>query len=200
MQTIYLQTPIQKDAIEALHVGDSVYITGRIFTSRDMGHLRIQGLLEGGQALPEDLEGSAVFHAGPVVEKEGEGYKLRVIGPTTSIRMEPYAQMVGELGVRAIIGKGGMAAETLANAAKYKYVYLQAAPGCAVQLAAGVKAVERVHWLDLGVPEAMWVLDVKDFGPLVVAMDAHGKSLYDDVRANARAEKARIAAGGGAGG
>ena len=68
-----------------------------------------------------------------------------------------------------------------------------------MQLAAGVKAVERVHWLDLGVPEAMWVLDVKDFGPLVVAMDAHGKSLYDDVRANARAEKARIAAGDGAG-
>lgn len=181
-----LTVPISDADIEGLSAGDTVYISGIIRTSRDMAHLRMKETLDKGQALPFDLQGGVLFHAGPVVEKDGDKWKLRVIGPTTSIRMEPYAEMVGKLGVKAIIGKGGMAADTLENAAKYKYVYLQAAPGCAVQLAAGVKDISEVIWYELGVPEAVWVMDCEKFGPLVVAMDAHGTSIYDAVRQNAR--------------
>ena len=90
-----------------LDVGDVVYLSGTIFTARDMAHLKIQGLLDRGAPLPKDFNGSAVFHAGPVCLKNEDGsWRLNVIGPTTSIRMEPYADMVGRLGVKAVLGKG----------------------------------------------------------------------------------------------
>ncbi|HPI98420.1 MAG TPA: FumA C-terminus/TtdB family hydratase beta subunit [Synergistales bacterium] len=181
-----LSIPLKEEEIRDLHVGDVVYLKGPIFTSRDMGHFTIKQNLEEGKELPVNFEGSAVFHAGPVVKKKDDGkYDLVVIGPTTSIRMEPYYKMMADLGVRAIIGKGGLAEGSLKQFQETGQVYLQAAPGCAVVLADGIADIENVFWLDLGVPEALWVLNATKFGPLVVGMDSHGVSVYQELKEKA---------------
>ena len=186
MSKIVLTTPIKEEDVRQLKVGDVVYITGRIFTARDMAHLNIRRLLEAGKPLPKDFAGAAIFHAGPVaLQNEDGSWRLSVIGPTTSIRMEPHADFVGREGVRAVIGKGGMGPGTLAACGKYGYVYLQAAPGCAALLARGIGAIRSVTWLDMGMPEAVWELDAQCFGPLVVGMDTHGESIYAKLRENA---------------
>lgn len=187
MAKVALQTPVSEDQVRKLEVRDIVYITGVIYTSRDMGHLRVKQALGDNEPLPVDFEGSVVFHAGPVVKEENGDWKLIVIGPTTSTRMEPYAEMVGQLGVRALIGKAGMGSGSSQAFERYGGIYLQAPPGCAVKLGQGVERIEEVHWLELGIPEALWVLKVKDFGPLVVAMDSKGRSLYRDLKKQAKA-------------
>ena len=189
MSVYHFQTPLREEDMRKLNLGDVVYLSGHIFTARDMAHLTIRGLLEEGKPLPKDFSGSAVFHAGPVALKNGDGsWRLNVIGPTTSIRMEPYADMVGRLGVRAVLGKGGMDEETVRACGEYGYVYLQAAPGCAAKLAQGIRHINDVTWLELGMPEAVWDLEADDFGPLVVGMDTHGKSIYADLKKSATAK------------
>lgn len=178
-----LNLPVNDAQVEHLQIGDTVYLTGTVYTARDMAHLEIKKLLAAGKPLPVEMAGRAIFHAGPVVRKQSDGWELVVIGPTTSIRMEPHARMIGELGVKLIIGKGGLAKDSREMFAKHKQAYLQAAPGCAVQLAAGVKKVLNVYWLENGMPEAMWELAVEKFGPFIVTMDSKGGSRYDDVRA-----------------
>ncbi len=183
MATYHLSTPLKEEDMRKLNVGDVVYISGTIFTARDMAHLKIRGLLEQGEALPKDFTGAAVFHAGPVCLKNEDGsWRLNVIGPTTSIRMEPYADMVGKLGVKAVLGKGGMAEDTQEACKKYGYVYFQAAPGCAAKLAQGVERIVDVNWFEMGMPEAVWHLEAKEFGPLVVGMDTKGCSIYADLK------------------
>lgn len=180
-----LTLPVNDAQVEQLEIGDTVFLTGTIFTARDMAHLEIKKLREKAAALPVELSGRAIFHAGPVVRKVDNGWEMIVIGPTTSIRMEPHSKMAGELGVKLIIGKGGMGQGSRDAFKKYKQAYLQAAPGCAVQLAAGVKKVANVYWLENGMPEAMWELEVEKFGPLVVTMDTKGNSRYDDLKETA---------------
>lgn len=178
-----LAMPLQEEDIRTLKIGDVIYLTGHIYTARDMAHLKIRELLDTGLPLPKDFHGSAVFHAGPVCLPNPDGtWRLNVIGPTTSIRMEPHANAVGELGIKAVIGKGGMAQDTLDACAKYGYVYLQAAPGCAATLAQGIRAIYDVTWLEMGMPEALWDLEAFEFGPLVVGMDTHGQSIYKNLK------------------
>lgn len=186
MSTINLTLPLKEEDVRALHVGDVVTLTGRIFTARDMAHLKLRELYQAGKELPKDFHGAAVFHAGPVCLKNEDGtWRLNVIGPTTSIRMEPHADLVGKLGVRAVLGKGGMAEDTLRACAQYGYVYLQAAPGCAAKLGQGIRSINDVTWFELGMPEALWDLNAVEFGPLVVGMDTHGNSVYKTLRENA---------------
>ncbi|HWR30476.1 MAG TPA: FumA C-terminus/TtdB family hydratase beta subunit [Negativicutes bacterium] len=182
MASYELNVPLSDKDVEQLRVGDTVYMTGAVFTSRDMGHLEIKKTLQAGGELPVDFSGSVIFHAGPVLKKTEQGWDMVVVGPTTSFRMEPYAEMVGQLGVKAIIGKGGMREGSVKAFQKYKQVYLQAAPGCAVKLASAVKSVEGGHWLEKGMPEALWILHVEKFGPFAVTMDSHGKSVYQDIK------------------
>ena len=183
MKEYYLTTPLQECDMRQLRAGDIVYISGHIFTSRDMAHLKYKGLLAEGKPLPKDFNGAAVFHAGPVCLKRPDGsWKLQLIGPTTSIRMEPYAEMVGQMGVKAVLGKGGMGDDTLAACQKYGYVYLQAAPGCAAKLSERIQEVEDVNYFELGMPEALWDLKVDRFGPLVVGMDTFGVSIYHHLK------------------
>lgn len=186
MGEYHLTTPLGEDEARGLRIGDVVYLSGHIFTSRDMAHLKYRTLMENGQPLPKDFSGSALFHAGPVCLKQPDGsWKLSLIGPTTSIRMEPYAEMVGKMGVRAIIGKGGMGPDTLAACGKYGYVYLQAAPGCAAKLSRGVTRIAGVDYFEMGMPEALWDLEAEEFGPLVVGMDTRGDSVYATLKENA---------------
>lgn len=176
-------TPLKEEDMRSLKIGDVIYITGDIFTSRDMGHLKIRELFENGQPLPKDFNGAAIFHAGPVCLKNEDGsWRLNVIGPTTSIRMEPHADVVGQIGVKAVIGKGGMEQGTLDACEKYGYVYLQAAPGCAAKLANGIEGLVDVTWFEMGMPEALWHLKGAEFGPLVVAMDTHQNSIYKNLK------------------
>ena len=185
-------TPLKEEDMRSLKIGDVIYITGNIYTARDMAHLKIKELLETGKPLPKEFKGSVIFHAGPVALKNDDGsWRLNVIGPTTSIRMEPYAEMVGELGVKAIIGKGGMVDGTIEAAKKYGYVYLQAAPGCAAQIAQNVEKINDVTWFELGMPEAVWDMQAVNFGPLVVAMDTHGESIYKDIKTVAKEKAAK---------
>ncbi len=182
-----INLPATDEDVEKLNIGDTVYINGTVCTARDMAHLQMRELIENGKELPEKIAGGAIFHAGPVMKKdENDQWKLRVIGPTTSIRMGPHADFMGRMGVKLIIGKGGMGDDSLAAFQKYKQAYLQAAPGCAVVLAAGIKDVKNVHWYENGMPEAMWVLEADKFGPFVVTMDSKGNSRYNDVKAKAR--------------
>lgn len=185
MAVYELTLPVDEKQVDKLQIGDTVYLTGLIYTARDMAHLEIKRLLDKADSLPADLNGKVIFHAGPVVRKVGGAWEMVVVGPTTSIRMEPYAQMVAELGVKLIIGKGGMTQDSLAMFKKYKQAYLQAAPGCAVQIAAAVKKVIGCTWPENGMPEAMWELDVEKMGPFIVTMDAHGNSRYEAVRETA---------------
>ncbi len=185
MKKKILTTPLTDADVCSLKIGDVVYLSGSILTCRDMGHLRLKELYSEGALLPKNFKGAVIFHAGPVALKDEAGkWYVDIVGPTTSIRMEAYADFVGDLGVRALIGKGGMAGDTERACREYGYVYFQAAPGCAAKLAEGIKKVNDVNWIDLGIPEAMWDLEAECFGPLVVGIDTKGNSIYRNIREN----------------
>ena len=186
MSELHLTTPLTTETIRKIKVNDVLYLSGTVRTARDMAHLRIRDLIGRNQPLPVDFQGSAVFHAGPGVKKTAEGYKVVLLGPTTSTRMGPYSEMMGRLGVKILAGKAGVDDESLVSFQKYGMLYLQTAPGCGSLHAQAVKRVQEVFWQDLGMPEAIWVLEVSNWGPLIVAMDSHGNSIYRDIRQEGR--------------
>jgi len=179
-----LTTPLTEGAVRSLKVGDVVHLDGVVYTGRDEAHLRALAYLEEGKDMPVDLQGAALFHCGPiVVEREGE-WHLIAAGPTTSARMNALEpRFIEAFGIRAIIGKGGMSAPTIRAMEEHGCVYLAATGGAAVLAAKGIRRVRGVEWLDLGIPEAMWILEAENMGPLTVAIDAHGNSLYERVMA-----------------
>ena len=175
-----LKTPIQSEAVEQLKVGDIVFLDGYLVTCRDMAHRR---LIDMGMKLPVDLDGLAILHAGPIVTKDGDGWKIVSIGPTTSMRMEVHEkEFIKQTGVKLVVGKGGMGPETVEGCAAHKAVHAVFPGGCAVLAASRVEEIERVEWLDLGMPEALWVTRVKNFGPLIISIDTHGNNLFDKNR------------------
>ncbi|MCC6014637.1 MAG: FumA C-terminus/TtdB family hydratase beta subunit [Desulfurococcaceae archaeon] len=177
-----LRTPISEEDVRKLRVGDILYVTGVIHTARDAAHRRIIDYLKEGKPLPFDLRGGVVYHCGPVVAKRDDQWVVIAGGPTTSARMELYEyEVIEKLGVRVVIGKGGMGRRTAEACAKYGAVYATYTGGAAVLAAQSIKRVVDVHWLDLGIPEAVWVLEVEDFGPLVVAIDSTGRNLIEEV-------------------
>ncbi|MFN7915952.1 MAG: fumarate hydratase [Vicinamibacterales bacterium] len=173
---IKLQAPLTEEAVRQLTVGDVVLVSGRMFTGRDAVHSHLMK-----HEPPVDLNGGVLYHCGPVVVKEGEGYRVTAAGPTTSIREEPYqGEIIKRYGVRAVIGKGGMGAKTSAALKEFGGVYLNAIGGAAQFYARAIKKVDDVSLLEFGTPEAMWHLQVEDF-PAIVTMDAHGNSLHKDI-------------------
>ncbi|HEV3059176.1 MAG TPA: fumarate hydratase [Vicinamibacterales bacterium] len=177
---VTLEAPLTEDAVRALRVGDLVMVSGRMFTGRDAVHAHLVK-----HEPPVDLRGSVLYHCGPVVVKkdgpDGAEWQVTAAGPTTSIREEPYqGEIIKRYGVRAVIGKGGMGAKTLAALKEHGAVYLNAIGGAAQFYARAIKRVDGVSLLEFGTPEAMWHLEVEDF-PAIVTMDAHGNSLHKDV-------------------
>ena len=171
---IQLAEPYTEDKIRALQLGDMVEVSGMIYTGRDAVH---KYLHEGG-APPIDLANQIIYHCGPVVIKEKGKWVVKAAGPTTSIREEPYqGDLIEKFQLRAVIGKGGMGAKTLAACAKGGCVYLHAIGGAAQVLAECVTNVEGVYLEEFGSPEAIWAFRVKEF-PAVVTMDSHGNSLH----------------------
>ena len=175
---VVLKTPIDEATIRSLKVGDVVLIDGMIYTGRDSVHSH---LIKNDP--PVDLKGQIIYHCGPVILKDGDGWKMMAAGPTTSAREEPYqGEVIRRYGVRAVIGKGGMGAKTLAALKESGAVYLSAIGGAAQFYARCVEKVDGVSLFEFGVPEAMWHLRVKGF-PCIVTMDSHGNSLHKEVEA-----------------
>jgi fumarate hydratase subunit beta len=185
---ITLTTPISEATIRSLNVGDPVGITGTLFTGRDAVH---KYLHDGGK-LPDgvNLKEGVLYHCGPVIIKDEHGaWKCVAAGPTTSIREEPYQwEVIRDLGLRGVIGKGGMGERTLNACREHGCVYLHAIGGAAQVLAECIKKVRNVYLMDqFGAPEAIWEFEVENF-PAVVTMDAHGGSLHKEVLAASTAE------------
>ncbi len=183
-----LLLPADAEAIRALRVGDDVLVSGRVVTARDAAHRHLVRAPD--PALKRLVEGCAIYHCGPVVAQDPatRAWRFVAAGPTLSQRMEPYeAEVLALYGARAVIGKGGMGARTLAALKEHGAVYLHAVGGLAVTLARRVTLVRGVHLLDeLGVTEALWDVEVKEF-PAVVTMDAHGDTLHERAEPAARA-------------
>ncbi len=178
MADYQLKTPLAEADVRALKVGDTVRLSGSIFTARDRAH---KYLIE--EATPEtlefDLRGGALYHCGPLVRRKNGGFELVVAGPTTSNRMNPYeADVIARYGIRAIIGKGGMDDRTLEALGRHGCVYLSAVSGAAVVLARYVTRILNVHKLEeFGMPECFWEFEVKGF-PAIVTMDTRGESIH----------------------
>ncbi len=194
-----LTLPISDEDIRSLKMGDPVALTGVMLTGRDAVHKWMSDTfikkvrepqdddLEVYEAIKPILDGGIIYHCGPVVAGLATGdYRFVAAGPTTSIREEPYQSSVMQhFNLKGVIGKGGMGAKTLAACRDVPGVYFHAIGGAASLIARSVQKVLGVHKLDFGVPEAMWVIEVKDF-PVVVTMDAHGNSLHTEIDAQSK--------------
>ena len=189
-----LTVPISDEDIRNLHAGDTVSINGVIVTGRDAAHkFMIEHFIRNEPAADEVelheelkrlLDGSVIYHCGPVVKQDEDGkWTFVAAGPTTSIREEVYQpEVIKHFNLKGVMGKGGMEAGTLKACGEQPAVYLHAIGGAASLIAQSVKEVLAVHKMDFGVPEAFWVIRVEDF-PAVVTMDSHGVSLHTTVAA-----------------
>ena len=175
---VRLSFPFTEDAVRALKAGEAVSITGIIHTGRDKFHKWFAD----GKQIVVDFRDGALYHCGPVVVRDGDSWRVKAAGPTTSVRENPYEpEFIRRSGVRLIIGKGGMDSATLEAMRECGCVYIQAVGGAAAISAAAVRRVAGVDFLDeFGAAEACWHFEVEDFRG-VVAMDSHGNSLFSDV-------------------
>lgn len=194
-----INIPISDETIRELKVGEPVLLNGIMVTGRDAAHKwMIETFIKQTRApqgedlaayedLKKLLNGAVIYHCGPVVAGlDTKEYRFVAAGPTTSIREEPYqADVMKHFNVKGVIGKGGMGAKTLKGCEETPGVYFHAIGGAASFIAQSVKKVLGVYKLDFGVPEAMWVVEIKDF-PVVVTMDAHGQSQHAVVESSSK--------------
>ena len=189
----HLDIPLSVDEVKKLKVGDILYVTGTIFTARDEAHKRALDFHEKGKQLPIVLEGLPIFHCGPIMKNENGVWKVIAAGPTTSTRMEIFEdQFIKNFKIRAVIGKGGMGQKTVDAMKDYGVFYGAFTGGAAILAAKSITKVKGVQWMDLGMPEAMWQLEVKEFGPITVAIDTKGNNLFEIVTKNANNKKQKI--------
>jgi fumarate hydratase class I len=187
-----LTLPVDEQQIRHFTVGTNLELSGRMITGRDAAHKWL--LEEYREDVAPYLEGTVIYHCGPVVRENPDGtWDFVAAGPTTSIREEPYqADVIERYGLRGVIGKGGMGERTLQGLGRSGALYMHAVGGAAQVLAQAVQKVERVFMLEeFGVPEAMWVIQVERF-PVMVTMDAHGSSLHDEVENRSQREFERL--------
>ena len=186
-----LKTPVTEDQVRSLKVGDVVYLDGTVFTARDLAHERLIAMGERGESPPFELRGGAIWHCGPVARKTAGGkWEVTSIGPTTSYRLTNETPFLLEkYGVRLIIGKGGMGLPAVRSMRQAGAAFLAATGGCATVYAENVKEVKHVFWDDvMGLAEAVWELDVKELGAMVVAISSTGATLYEEIMEQAAAK------------
>ncbi len=195
-----IQLPFSDELIRNLKVGDPLLLSGVMVTGRDTAHKwLVETFIQKSRSAQDDdlavykslleiLHGGIIYHCGPVVAGlDTKEYRFVAAGPTTSIREEPYQGAVMQhFHAQGVIGKGGMGPKTLNACREVPGVYLHAIGGAATLIAQTVSRVLDVYKLDFGVPEAFWVIEVKDF-PVVVTMDAHGGSLHAEIEAQSKA-------------
>ncbi len=175
-EPIKIKTPLSDEDVQNLKIGDSILITGKIYTARDAAHKRLIDLIEKGESLPLDLKGQIIYYVGPAPAKPG--YVIGPAGPTTSGRCDPYTPALLALGLKGMIGKGVRSKEVREAMEKHKAVYFAATGGAAALISKNIKAVKIIAYEDLG-PEAIRELEVENF-PVIVANDAHGGDLYEE--------------------
>ncbi len=171
-----IKTPLTDDLCTSLRAGDMILLSGEVFAARDAAHRRLQETLQRGEALPFDVRGAVIFYAGPSPTRPGR--IIGSIGPTTSYRMDPFAPLLMEKGMKGMIGKGKRSTEVIAAMQRYKAVYFGAIGGIAALTARCVHSVDLVAYADLG-PEAILRLELVDM-PVVVVNDTQGRDLYDE--------------------
>lgn len=184
---VVLTAPLTEEQVRSLRVGDVVILNGEMHTGRDALHKYLMD-----HDSPIDLNGGVIYHCGPVMLKDDEGWHVKAAGPTTSAREEPYqGDIMKKFGIRAVIGKGGMGPKTLAALKEHGGVYLNAVGGAAQYYAECIKKVNGVDFMEFGIPEAMWHLQVEGFAA-IVTMDSHGNSLHADVDRDSKEKLARF--------
>ena len=173
-----LTTPISAEDLADIKIADVIYLSGHIVTCRDVPHRRV---VEEGRELPLDIRGGAILHAGPIIRKTGDkNFEMVSVGPTTSMRMEKFErEFIAKTGVRLIVGKGGMGEGTMSGCKEFGAIHCVFPAGCAVVAATQVEQIESADWTELGMPETLWKCRVKEFGPLIVSIDAHGNNLFE---------------------
>ncbi len=174
-----LITPVSEEDLKDIKVGDIIYLDGSMTTCRDVAHRR---LVEEGRELPVDVCNNAIFHAGPIIRPlENDKFEMVSVGPTTSMRMEKFEyEFVKLTGVRVIIGKGGMKENTERACKEFGAIHCVFPAGNAVVAATEVEEIVRAEWRDLGMPETLWNCRVKEFGPLIVSIDAQGNNMFEE--------------------
>lgn len=172
---IRIETPLTEDKVKGLKAGDSVLISGEIYTARDAAHKRLIEILNRNEELPMDIKNAIIYYVGPTPAKPG--MEIGSAGPTTSYRMDPYTPMLLDLGLKGMIGKGTRNKEVIESMKKNKAVYFAAIGGAAALIAKSIKKAELIAYEDLG-SEAIRKLYVKDF-PVIVAIDSEGNNLYE---------------------
>ena len=189
-----LTTPVSAEDLKDIHAGDIIYLNGSMTTCRDVAHRR---LVEEGRELPVDVKDAAIFHAGPIIRPlENDKFEMVSVGPTTSMRMEKFEYEFTKLtGVRVIVGKGGMGPNTERACNEVDAIHCVFPAGCAVVAATEVEKIAEHHWDELGMPETLWCSKVKEFGPLIVSIDAQGRNLFEENKVifNQRKEAAKQA-------
>ncbi len=185
----HIQLPAPPADVASWTAGDVLFISGIVLTARDLAHRRILEAAERGERLPFDPTGVPIFHCGPLARRDPDGWTIMGLGPTTSARVEPSAPAImARYHTPFLIGKGGMGSATRAALVEHGAAYLAAVGGTG---ALGARAVEEalgVYWLEeVGMPDAVWILRLRDYGPLVVTIDSTGRDLHDEV-ARAAAE------------
>lgn len=171
-----LQIPLRDEDIADLRIGDIVYLSGVVVTGRDEVHRRV---VREGMECPVGFRGGVIFHAGPIVRENPPDYELISVGPTTSSRMEEYAAaFIARSGLKMMIGKGGMGDKTTAACREHRAVHCVYPGGCAVLGAEQVEKIENVFWRELGMSECLWVMRVREFGPLIMSIDTQGNNLF----------------------
>ena len=167
-----LTTPISAEDLKDIKIGDIVYLNGSMTTYAKIGRC----------TLPVDVRNNAIFHAGPIIRPlENDKFEMVSVGPTTSMRMEKFEyEFVKETGVRVIIGKGGMKENTERACKEFGAIHCVFPAGNAVVAATEVEEIVRAEWRDLGMPETLWNCRVKEFGPLIVSIDANGDNLFEE--------------------
>jgi L(+)-tartrate dehydratase beta subunit len=174
-----LTTPLSEDDVRQLKVRDTVTVEGHIFGIRDATQIR---MFDQPMDPPVDLTGAVCLHTAPSLKKVGDKWEKICIGTTTSTRMERFTPpLIEKYGVRAIVGKAGLLEGSLEAMKEFGACYLAIVGGAAALETTQIEEVEDVYWEDLH-PEAIYKFRVKEFGPLIVAMDSHGKHLYFDVK------------------
>lgn len=187
-----LTTPVSAEDLEGIKIGDIIYLNGSMTTCRDVAHRRV---VEEGREIPVDVRNNAIFHAGPIIRPlENDKFEMVSVGPTTSMRMEKFEyEFTEQTGVRVIVGKGGMGPNTERACKDFGAIHCVFPAGCAVVAATEVQYIAEHHWDELGMPEILWCCKVKEFGPLIVSIDANGRNLFEEQKViyNERKEAAK---------
>lgn len=173
-----ITTPLTEEKVEALRAGDTVYISGTIFTGRDAAHQRLIDSIERGEELPFDIEDQIIYYVGPAPAKPGQA--IGAAGPTTSYRMDDLTVPLLKLGLNGMIGKGSRSQKVIEGMKKYGAIYFAAIGGAGALIADSIKKAEIIAYDDLG-PEAIRKLEVEDF-PVIVVIDSEGNNLYETER------------------